>query len=294
MTSLLYDEIDMDAEEWGDDEDFDAYGDPEASNRDTRKRRTQARQRRVDLARRRQAQSRARGTTPVRRPATPAVTQRATESAIRTLDLENKVAQDTFRSTNVAADKRMSRAEYSAVASAAVAQFIETFNTPQNDIAKAALRFAPLLLLAPQKKGTGIESYSRDPRVLGLAAVGTIVLIGEVRKKGDTGNQVRISGPAQLTEGTSATFFADVLDGNGNVVNDVTVTWEAEPAAVATVNPTSGPTTTVTAVAAGNAAITARAGKLIQRFQLTVAGYGGSKAAEDDTAPKPPARAGGK
>lgn len=268
-SSLLYDEIDMDAEEWGNDEDFEAYGDPdEASNDDRRRRRVQAQQRRAELAQRRRAQSRAR--VPARRQPSPAVAQRATQSAIRTLDLENKVAQDSFRGASAAADKRMSRAEYSAVASAAVNQFIETFNTPQNDIGRAALRFAPLLLLAPQHRRKGIEGWITDPRVIGLAAVGTIVTIGELRKKGDNGNQITISGPAQLTVGQEATFNADVRDGNNNVVDNVAVTWTVEPATVASVNPASGAFTTVSALAPGNATITARSDKLLDRFQLTV------------------------
>lgn len=291
MSTTWYDDIDFDAAEWdyGDAEDYDDL-DAEAPARgsDARRRQAQARQRRVALARRRQMQARQRGTVGMpRRPAPPPVAQRATESAIRTLDLENKVQQDTIRSANAAVDKRMSRAEYSAVAAAAVNQFIETFKTPENDIAKAALRFAPLLLLAPQKKGSGVEGFIKDPRVLGAAAVGTILIIGEVRKKGGNGNQIRITGPAQLTEGAAATFFADVLDGNGNVVADVAVTWEADPTAVATVNPTSGASTTVTAVAPGNATITARADKLIQRFPLTVVG-----SYSEGGGPKAPARTG--
>lgn len=290
MTSMLYDEIDMDAEEWGNDDEYEAYGDPdEASNDDRRRRRVQAQQRRVELAQRRRAQSRARGV-PARRAPTPAVAQRATQSAIRTLDLENKVAQDSFRGASAAADKRMSRAEYSAVASAAVNQFIETFNTPQNDIGRAALRFAPLLLLAPQHKRKGIEGWITDPRAIGLAAVGTIVLVGELRKKGDTGNQLEISGPAQLTALQEAVYNADVRDGNNNVVDNVAVTWTVEPGTVASLNPASGPSTTVKALVPGNATITARSDKLLARFQLTVvAPPHHKKEAEDDAEPKPPA-----
>ena len=152
-------------------------------------RRRRARARRIALARRRQALIRARAQArgaALRRPApvpAPPTSTRSTAAAIREVDLESKVAEDSLRRELGGMRRRMNRSEYAAVAGLAVNQFIESFNQPENEYARAALRFAPLLLLAPQRRGRGFESFVYDPRVMGGAAVLGITFLGQQRSR---------------------------------------------------------------------------------------------------------------
>lgn len=245
----LFDESDSDGE------DFDG----EASSA----RRRRARARRVELARRRQAVARNRTGAGV--PATASTAQR-TASAVRTLDLENKVQEDTFRNAIAAQNKRLARGEYAAVAGAAVSQFIDSFNAPDNPYAKAALRFSPLLLLSPAKTGTGIESMIRDPRVFGAAAVAGLVFFGERRKKSTDVRSIEFVGPTMITAGTAYPIGANVLDEHGRPVPAAEVTWSTSSDLV-TIDRTAG---TVTASGAGAAVITATVGDVKRQVYVTV------------------------
>jgi hypothetical protein len=189
----------------------------------------------------------------------------ATAAAIRTVDLESKVAEDGLRQELTAQRKRMSRSEYAAVAGLAVNQFMESFDQPENAYARAALRFAPLLLLSPQTRGSGIERFVYDPRVIGGAAVLGITFFGQQRNEA----RLELAGTQELAVGAKPVqFAAQVLSTRGEVLSGRAIRWESSDPAVATVDPATGE---VTAKKPGAVFITARAdGVPTARTQLVV------------------------
>jgi uncharacterized protein YjdB len=235
------------------------YGEQSESDR------RRARQRRVALAQRRQAQARARLTGGRGTTAPARITPQQTATAIRNLDLETKVQDDAFRSAISASSKRMSRSEYAAVAGVAVNQFIESFDTPDNPFARAALRFSPLLLLSPQRRGTGFDSVIRDPRVIGGAAIAGITLIGDNRRRFTVARQLSVQAPSEIAVNDTDLFLADVLDLRGTPV-DTPVTWESSDPATATIDPGGN----VKGVKAGTVVVTATADGIKRRVRLKV------------------------
>lgn len=274
MTSSGWlDDIELEAAEYDDSEAGELYdeSEPDTESRasDARRRRIAQQRQRVALARARQAR-RSPGRMPGRptagRPGTTAPTPPAAAAAIRSLDLDQGVLEDRFRSAMAAASRRMSRSEYAAVAGAAVNQFIESFQAPDNPFFKAALRFSPLLLLAPQRRGTGFDGFIRDPRVVGAAAVGAITILGENRTRLVEARSIEILAPPTMVVGQQSQFIGDVFDGRGRQL-DAAVTWNSGNAAVATID-NQGKLTTV---GEGTTVITARSGAVLRRVLVTVA-----------------------
>ncbi len=277
MTTLWTDDPDVEGAEYddseslwdSDSEDFDSEDtDAEASAAD-RRRRARARARRVALARRRQAAARARSV--ARRQPSAVTPQKATAAAVRTLDLETKVQEDSFRNALAAQNKRMSRGEYAAVLGAAVNQFIETFQAPDNAYARAALRFSPLLLLAPPSRGRGIDGLIKDPRVIGAAAIAGLVFVGEERNDKKKVHQVNILGLEQVKVSTAATYAADVFDSKGRNLPAEKVTWACIDATnKSAIDPASG--VFKAGADAGSVFITATAGEIVgKKFVLITA-----------------------
>jgi hypothetical protein len=224
-------------------------------------RRRRAQRRRVAL-RRQQELARARasqraGVVPVRPSAS---------AAIRTLDLETKVQDDRLRSTNAALNSRMNRSEYAAVVGAATNQFIESFQEPQNPYVRAGLRFAPLLLLSPQKRGAGLGAFVADPRVLGVAAVAAITFAGAHRDRVFGPANINILSADTLAANDNDRFVADVVDHSGKVLTH-SVTWASDDPNVATIDPATG---MVTAVHAGTAYISASFDGIVGHVRLKV------------------------
>jgi hypothetical protein len=193
---------------------------------------------------------------------------RAAVAAIQHLDVETKVQDDRFRSAMAAANRRMNKADYAAVGGAAINQFIDSFKAPDNPYFKAALRFSPLLLLAPQRHGTGMEGFLRDPRVIGGAAVAAITVIGENRNKLSAVKSIDVLVPPDIAMGTPRKLIGDAFDLRGHRI-DAAIKWEsADPTTIATIDPTSG---LLTPVSAGTTVITARSDEVIRRVMVTVA-----------------------
>jgi hypothetical protein len=130
--------------------------------------------------------------------------------------------------------------EYSAVAGAAVNQFIETFDAPQDPYARAALRFSPFLLMSPKPKGRGVEGFVKDPRVIGAALVAGIVVLGENRNQSRSARDIRIHAPNFVFRGQQITLRAEVLDGRGLPLPDERVTWSTSDPSLACIDPHSG------------------------------------------------------
>src|SRR5262249_4708629 len=109
---------------------YDAFGEESRSAR-----RQRERQRQIVLARQRHAQLRQQRTwAQIQRPAPPVGPgQRQAITAIRSLDLETKVGQDSLRRALEASNRRAARATWAAIASAAVDQGIDTFGDDLKD-----------------------------------------------------------------------------------------------------------------------------------------------------------------
>ena len=244
-----------------------------------------AQQRRVALARRRQAtaRSRARRSGLINRPASAATTT-STATAVRDLDLESKVAEDGLRRAATIQGKRMSRAEYASVAGVAVNQVIDSFGAPNDPFIRAALRFSPLLLLAPQRRGTGFGAFATDPRVLGAAAVAGITLAARNRDRLGTVRRIEIIGPDRLTVGGTDQFFASPTDNDGSEVGGATVDWTTsndratvDRAGNVTAGKDAGPVT-----------ITARSGAVVKHFRMVVEPSAASSPSNSGQKPTPP------
>lgn len=280
MSAIGLDDTDMEFAEYDGGESGELWDDTDSEDYDAESRSSErqrrARQQRIVQARRRQAQAsaRARAGTRAASPVGPApATPQQAVAAIRNLDLDTKVQEDNFRRATSTQNKRMSRSEYAAVAGAATTQFIESFHTPDNPYAKAALRFAPLLLLSPQRKGTGLEGFLKDPRVIGGIAVLGITVVGETRNRSAVARQIDVLSASELAQGEQDVFVADVLDGRGTLLVSP-VSWTSSDPKVASIDSDGR----VTAKAAGAVVITAKADGIVRRVRLKVTPAAGQPA----------------
>jgi uncharacterized protein YjdB len=250
--STEYDDAYDDAEPY----DSEAYDDSESAASRARRRRA----RELAAARRRAGARRARAL-----PAT--APPRAVVSAVKELDLQAQVQQDTLRSTIATQNKKLDRTNLATVATLLIGEAFRTFGTPENDFLRAGIQAAPLLVLAPGTSRGGVEGVIRHPAFYGGAGVLGLAFIGEQRNRNSSVHTVNVLGPAQLTVKKEDVFLADVLDGRGRPSN-VTPTWQSDNIAIADINATTG---RVTAGAnPGVAIITVTAGDVKHRFRLEV------------------------
>ncbi|WP_116948895.1 Ig-like domain-containing protein [Jiangella endophytica] len=273
MSTMWPEDLDSDAE-YDEGELYDSEGDLEwdegesdegesEESRDARRRRYQARQ--LTLARRqaavrRQAQLRARPSAVRPRPLTAPAPARPAP-AVRGAGLDTQLAHDSLRRELALQRRRMNRSEYAAVAGLAVNQLMESFAQPENVYARAALRFAPLLLLAPQRRGRGLESFVADPRVIGGAAVLGIVAVGEWRGKAS----ILANVPSELAANTTQRLSAQIVTPQGKVLERA-VTWTSTDDQVAKVERGM-----VTTGKAGTAILSVSAeGVAVKRFPVIV------------------------
>jgi hypothetical protein len=242
---------------------YDAFGEESRSAR-----RQRERQRQIMLARQRQAQlRRQRQPAQVQRPAPPAgPSQRQTITAIRSLDLETKVGQDSLRRALEASNRRAARATWTAVASGAVDQGLDSFgkDLENHEFIRAGARFAPLLFLSPEKTKRGVEGFVTDPRVIGGAAILGIVLLGNFRNRTQGIARFVIQPPSRAItapdSGTSTgSITATAFDGHGKPVSpQPAITWSSsDPDRLAFPDRTSG-TFTLFAGKTGKVTITAQ------------------------------------
>jgi hypothetical protein len=246
---------------------YDAFGE---ESRSARRQREQQRQRQIVLARQRQAQLRQqRQLTQVRQPVPPsAPSPRQTITAIRSLDLETKVGQDSLRRALEASNRRAARATWAAVASAAVDQGIDTFGKDLEDheFIKAGARFAPLLFLSPEKRRGGAEGFVTDPRVIGGAAILSLVLVGNFRNRTQgiarfviTPPSTALVAPAKGAQNGTGTISATAFDRNGKPVSpQPAITWSSSDPDVLVFPDRSSGTFTLIAGESGKVTITAQ------------------------------------
>jgi hypothetical protein len=250
--------------------DSDSAGDSEAlgeayyeglGEESRSERRRRERQRQIMLARQRQAQVRRQRQPPTR--VSSAAPPQAIR-AIRSLDLETKVGQDSLRRALEESNRRATRATWAAVASAAVDQGLDSFSTDlgNHEYIKAGARFAPLLFLSPEKTRRGVEGFVTDPRVLGGAAILGIALLGNFRNKTESVARASIVPPtgaivAPAAATANGTINATALDRHGNPVSpQPAFSWSSDnPDVLGFPNPSVG-TYTLTAGNTGKVTIT--------------------------------------
>jgi hypothetical protein len=262
--------------------DSEAYGEAsyeglgEESRADRRRR---ERQRQIMLARQRQAQLRRQRQPPARvpraAPATGAPPQ--TIRALRSLDLETKVGQDSLWRAVQESNRRASRATWAAVAGAAVDQGLDSFSKDlgNHEYIKAGARFAPLLFLSPEKTRSGVEGFVTDPRVIGGAAILGIALLGNFRNKTPAVTAVNITTlptAANLVAPGSGTFAAEALDQNGIPIQPPpTFIWSSDSANLSFASSTSG-SYTLTTGDPGKVTVTVRAAGVSDSVKVKVTG----------------------
>jgi hypothetical protein len=276
-----------DSEAVGDSYDSEATGEASYGEESRSERHRRERQRRIMLERQRQAQLRRqrrpaaprRGAPPQRVPRTAGPSPRQTITAVRSLDLETKVAHDSLRRALEESNRRATRATYAALASVAVDQGLDSFGTDLDNhpYVRAGARFAPLLLLSPEKKKGGFEGFVADPRLWGFVAISGIAVIGKFRSAGQGVHTINIFNPGPITLGAPAdapvtgTLTAVVLDKSGNVLPPAQypITWASQsPDNALTVNNAS--TGAYTAGAPGTALVTAQAGGITSAVFVVV------------------------
>lgn len=190
-------------------------------------------------------------------------------SAIRRVDLEAKVQGDELRRALADQQRRASRAEMATVAGVVAGQvqtsFAEEFKNPW---ARAALSFAPLLLLAPRRRAPGFVGVATDPRVVGGAMLAGLVLAADRRaQSGPRVARVDILAFPELPVKTSQVFKAQALDGRGAVLPGRTASWDSTNSEIASVEPASG---LVQANKPGRAFIVATIDGVMGQVALTV------------------------
>jgi len=229
--------------------------------------RQRARQRQIMLARQRRAQS----LPPAPRPAVPArgPVVRAVRAEPRATDFETRAMVERLRRRLDEANRAATRNAWAAEASTAASQILDSFDTglAEHDWARAAIRGAPTLLLAPGKpRRPGLEGVFLDPRVAGGALLAAIWAVGRftnVSKGVDSVSvSIQSSGPLAMTganKNLTAQVAAIALDRAGVQVPNATFGFEPSDTTKFTVNP-SGSTATVTAVASGPASLKVTSG----------------------------------
>lgn len=271
-----YDDSD-DSDDYDDYDDYDDIGDyymgmegveeledldyPESDATESRRSRRRARSRRMRarLARARLARARARARrsrSRRRRPYRPPTRSKGPASkrhvqhvankaqrnraAIRNVDLQSKVKTDMLARGLSAQGKRISGNEYSQAASKVVDEFKSQFpDLVTNPIIKTALPLLPLLLLKPQKKGSGFEAVISDPRVWGPVLAGGLAVFNEIqgaKDKDTTTDRIDIpSASLRLAAGASQPLRALARNAKGEVISGKRLFFGTSNSAVAKV-----------------------------------------------------------
>jgi len=251
---LEYDEAFDDAEAY---DDSEGYDDAEAS------RAAQARSRRALAMRRARLRASSRRVTSLPSATPP---RAAVVSAVKELDLQSQVQQDTLRSVVASQGRKLDRANLATVSTLLIGEAFRTFGTPSNEFVRVGLQASPLLLLSPGRSRRGIEGIVRHPAFYGGVGALGLAFIGNQRKRDTEVRTVRVLGPTQLEMGVTDSFVAEVLDGDGKP-STVVPTWASLNEAAATIDKVTG---IVTPHSRGGTVITATAGTVVGQAHLQV------------------------
>ena len=256
----LYDSDAGDAEYEGD----SAYDYAEDSRSAAQRR---ARQQQIMLARQRRAQSLPQARRPAAASRGPVV--RAIRSEPRAADLETRALLERLRRRLDEASRAATRNAWAAEASTAASQILDSFDTglAEHDWARAAIRGAPTLLLAPGKpRRPGLEGVLLDPRVAGSALLAAIWAVGRFTNvsKGVDSVSVTVGGTfgstASATTSTTTQVAAIALDRAGVQVKGATCHFESTDTTKFKVINQDGSVATLEAVAAGPSSLTVTSG----------------------------------
>jgi hypothetical protein len=236
MSSMFPEDLDTEYEDAYDDaeryDDSEAYDDSESAASRARRRRARA------LAARRRAAARRPSTLPASRlPAT--APPRAVVSAVKELDLQSQVQQDTLRSALAAQNKKFERLGLLNAATLLIGEGLRAFGTPDNNVLRVLIQTSPLLLTPPGQSRPGFEGLIRHPALYGGVGALGLAFIADQRQRGSSVQTINVLGPTQLTVGKEDVFVADVLDARGKP-STVTATWQSDNIAVADINATTG------------------------------------------------------
>jgi hypothetical protein len=249
--SEAYGEGAYDSEAYGD-ASYEGLGEESRSARERRER-----QRQILLERQRQRQRLAQ-----RRPQRPVPSQprparaagpspRQTIAAVRSLDLDTKVALDSMRRALEESNRRANRANWATIAGVAAAEVINQFDALENHPnVSAAILGAPLLLLSPQKHRSGVEGFLLDPRVIGGAAVIGIAVASRFTGTSKAVHTITIAAPSTVNspaggeDASTGQLSALAYDRSGNPLQGTQFTWSSSPSDQLTV--TAGPSTQTT------------------------------------------------
>lgn len=249
------------------DDSEDVFTDAEDEDGEASRRRTQLERIRVAREARRKQLARDRAAAG-RRPVVAArPTQQQAVTAIRNLDVDNRIQDDRFRRALTGLRKDQIRSNYVTAASAVVAQVIESFQQPKNVYARAALRVAPqLALLKAPTPGVGFVGYlGRNPVIPGAVAVAAITFAGDRRTTASKVNVVQIDAPNKIELAGTDRLLAHVFDAKGNRL-DSEVTWTSSDDAKIIITEKNK----ITANAVGPVRVFAEVGGVTQSFSLEV------------------------
>jgi Bacterial Ig-like domain (group 2) len=177
-------------------------------------------------------------------------------SAVQNVDLESKLQSDTLARSLAAQRKRIGRSEY-AFAASKVLDVAQQFPAIGGDtFLRTALPLAPLLLLAPERRGSGAEAFITDPRVWGIGAAAGLALFNHIQNKPQQPAEVFVTNiPPNLPVGVANfQLQAGARGSNGQLITGRTFEWTSSNPAVATVDSQGR----ASGVAAGAAVITVR------------------------------------
>lgn len=265
---------DFESEEYGESDDYGESGDDTeadyAEDRSERERWLAAQRRRrirAEVARRQQQQERARlrgrPSVTARRSPTP----RQAVTAIRNVELNARVREDALSRAIADHARRADRAALATAASVAFGQLVDSFpGAVRNDFLRAGFRFAPMLLLAPHKHGTGPGALLRDPRVA-CGVVITGLVVAQHRGFFHRASKATAFVPKVMPAGTNVKVRTLRDDGTGNLVDVPGITWIALTPGIGTI----GADGTVTKVAAGDATFSAVIDGEVQTVTVTIA-----------------------
>ncbi|HEV2772470.1 MAG TPA: hypothetical protein VGV57_06525 [Thermoleophilaceae bacterium] len=224
-------------------------GDSDDAESRRSRRRAQVARRKAALAQSRatRARSARSGSRSAQAPMTSAAV-RDTQAAVAEVDLANKVLGDRAGAALEAQGKRIGQSELALVTSIVGAQAKESFRESEffkNKLVAAGVGAAPLLLLGRGRRGSGVNGFVSDRRVLGFGAIAGLVFAEQLTRKSQEVSDVRIRGSVQqVPVNLPFTFQADAVDASGRVIGEkrqsISWTLKSTPDGIATIDNRTG------------------------------------------------------